>query len=141
LDLAAAGLVVRHATTSGDPGNELLVKRAADGRARILFDEPRRRVEDATCGATNILSEDEEARVALNDLDQRVVDGLHHQRPLRRAGDRLRLVHRNLDHALDDAGGGNLWLGEHLFLGDVDARFDLVAHALDRFLTGQSALE
>src|SRR5262249_5514935 len=141
LDLPTARLVVGHATAGGDTGDELLVKRAADRRAGIFFDEPRRRVEDATGRAADVLPIDEEARIALDDLDQRVVDRLNHRGFLRRGGCGLRLPGGNLNHALDDAAGGNLWLGEHLLLGGVDARLDLVAHALDFILARQATLE
>src|SRR5262245_783699 len=96
LNLAAARLVVRHAAASGDTGDELLVERAADRRAGILLDEPRRRIEDAAGRAADILPEDKEAGVALDDLDQRVVNRLDHQRLLCRARSWLRLVRGNL---------------------------------------------
>src|SRR5262249_36510405 len=69
LDLAAAGGVVRHAPAGGDAGDELLVGGAADGGAGILFHEPLRCVEDTAGRAADILAVDEEAGVALDDLD------------------------------------------------------------------------
>src|SRR5262249_39017663 len=86
LDLAAARAVVGHATAGRDAGDKLLVEGAADRRARILLHQPLRCIEDAPGGATDILAVDEEAGVALDNLYQRVVDGLDHWHlPLRSA--------------------------------------------------------
>ncbi len=141
LDLATARAPVRHATAGRDARDELLVQRAADGCARELPHQAHRRVEDAARRAADILAEDKKARVALDDLDQPIVDRLDHRRLARRPTHLLRLVGRDLDHALGDPLGGHLRLAEHLLLGAVDLGPHLVVDALDVLLGEQPAVQ
>src|SRR6185437_6606344 len=141
LNLATARPVVGHAASGGDARDELLVERAADRRAGILLHQPLRRVEDAARRAANILPEDEEAGVALDNLDQRIVDRLDHRNLAGRAGWWLWRGGGHLDDALGDTLAGNLRLRQHLVFGGVDSRLGLVAETLDILRLDQPLLD
>src|SRR5438105_12466031 len=82
LNLATTGSPIDHRGTGRDAEDELLIEWSTDGRPRKLAHQRLRGTEDAATRTADILSIDEEARIAAGDLGQGIVNRIEHIRRL-----------------------------------------------------------